>query len=105
MRLAAFLHFHLTYEYKKICIALYRQGRWSETPDGVNEKRFHDTIRTWVRIEDVCEPEVLRHKNQNKVWTAEKNELIAKGLAGASCRETAISVGINNGLLYQWVRY
>ena len=73
MRLAAFLHFHLTYEYKKICVDLYRQGRWSETQDGVNEKRFHDTIRTWVRIENVCEPEVLRHKNQNKVWTAEKN--------------------------------
>lgn len=34
-----------------------------------------------------------------------KYELVAKVLAGASCRETAISVGINNGLLYQWVRY
>ena len=62
-----------SYEYKKKCVELYRQGKWPETPDGVNEKRFHDTIRTWVRIEDVCEPEVLRHKNQNKVWTAEKN--------------------------------
>ena len=34
-----------------------------------------------------------------------KYELVAKVLAGASCRETAISVEINNGLLYQWVRY
>ena len=94
-----------SYEYKKKCVELYRQGKWPETPDGVKEKRFHDTVRIWVRTEDPCGPEALRHKNQNKVWAAEeKYELIAKILAGASCRETAISAGINAGLLYQWVR-
>ena len=94
-----------SYEYKKKCVELYRQGKWPETPDGVKEKRFHDTVRIWVRTEDACGPEALRHKNQNKVWAAEeKYELIAKILAGASCRETAISAGINAGLLYQWVR-
>lgn len=94
-----------SYEYKRKCVELYRQGKWPETPDGVNEKRFHDTIRIWVRTEDACGPEALRHKNQNKVWTAEeKYELIAKILAGASCKETAISAGISDGLLYQWVR-
>ena len=94
-----------SYEYKKKCVELYRQGKWPETPDGVKEKRFHDTVRIWVRTEDACGPEALRHKNQNKVWAAEeKYELIAKILAGASCRETAISAGISDGLLYQWVR-
>ena len=94
-----------SYEYKKKCMELYRQGKWPETPDGVNKKRFHDTIRIWVRTEDACGPEALRHKNQNKVWAAEeKYELIAKILAGASYRETAISAGISDGLLCQWVR-
>lgn len=94
-----------SYEYKKKCVELYRQGKWPETPEGVNEKRFHDTIRIWVRTEDACGPEAFRHKNQNKVWaTEEKYELIAKILAGASCKETAISAGISDGLLYQWVR-
>ena len=94
-----------SYEYKKKCVELYRQGKWPETPDGVKEKRFHDTVRIWVRTEDACGPEALRHKNQNKVWAAEeKYELIAKILAGASCRETAISAGISDGLLCQWVR-
>ena len=94
-----------SYEYKKKCVELYRQGKWPETPEGVNEKRFHDTIRIWVRTEDACGPEALRHKNQNKVLaTEEKYELIAKILAGASCKETAISAGISDGLLYQWVR-
>ena len=32
-----------SYEYKKKCVELYRQGKWPETPEGVNEKRFHDT--------------------------------------------------------------
>ena len=68
-----------SYEYKKKCVELYRQGKWPETPDGVKEKRFHDTVRIWVRTEDACGPEALRHKNQNKVWAAEeKYELIAK---------------------------
>ena len=94
-----------SYEYKKQCVELYRQGRWPETPDGVKEKRFHDTVRIWVRIEDACGPEALQHKNQNKVWTAEeKYELVAKVLAGASNIEIAIAAGINDGLLYQWVR-
>ena len=55
-----------SYEYKKKCVELYLQGKWPETPDGVKEKRFHDTVRIWVRIEDACGPEALRHKNQNK---------------------------------------
>ena len=94
-----------SYEYKKQCVELYRQGKWQETPDGVTEKRFHDTVRIWVRIEDACGPEALRHKKQNKVWLAEeKYELVAKVLAGTSCTETAFTAGISDGLLYSWVR-
>ena len=62
-------------------------------------------IRKWSRIEEACGPEALQHKNQNKVWTAEeKYELVAKVMAGASARATAISAGISDGLLYQWVQ-
>ena len=81
-----------SYEYKKKCVELYRQGKWPETPDGVKEKRFHDTVRIWVRIEDACGPEALRHKNQNKVWTVEeKYELLplsrSSGVFGDSERD------------------
>lgn len=94
-----------SYEYKRNCVELYRQGKWPETPEGAKVKRFHNTIRTWVRIEDACGPEALQHQNQNKIWTAEeKYELVAKILAGASVTPTAITAGISNGLLYQWVR-
>ena len=93
------------YEYKKKCVELYRQGKWPETPDGVKERRFHDTVRIWVRIDDACGPEALQHKNQKKMWTAkEKYELVAKVLAGASNTEIATAAGISEGLLYRWVR-
>ena len=76
-----------------------------ETPEGIRRKRFHDTIRIWARIEESSGPEALRHRNQNKEWTAEERyELVAKVLAGQSCKSVAISAGINDGMLYQWVR-
>ena len=94
-----------SYEYKKKCVELYRQGKWAETPEGVKEKWFCKTVRGWVRMEEACGPEALQHKKQNKVWTAEeKYELVAKVLAGRSNKETAFAAGINDGLLYQWVR-
>ena len=94
-----------SYEYKMMSIELYRQGKWPETPKGANQESFRHMIREWARKEDACGPEALVHKGQNKVWSPEeKYELIAKVLAGASIAETAISAGINRGLLYQWAR-
>ena len=77
-----------SYEYKRKCVEMYRQGKWPETPDSIQERSFHDMIRKWSRIEESCGPEALQHKNQNKVWTAEeKYELVAKVLAGASYKD------------------
>ena len=94
-----------SYEYKRMCVDLYRQGEWPETPEGIQQKDFHQMIRSWVRMEDSCGAEALRHKNQNKEWTAEQRyELVAQVLAGRSVKETAFSVGINDGQLRQWIK-
>ena len=94
-----------SYEYKRMCVELYRQGKWPETPEGKQKMDFHQMIRKWVRMEDSCGPETLRHKNQNKEWTAEQRyELVAQVLAGRSVKETAFSAGINDGQLHQWVK-
>lgn len=95
-----------TYEFKRKCVDLYRQGRWPETPEGIkNVKNFHKMIRYWVRIEDSSGPEALRHKSQKKEWSAEERyEMVAKVLAGNSCKSVAVAYGINSGQLYQWVR-
>ena len=62
-------------------------------------------VREWVRIEDACGPDALQHKNQNKEWTAEERySLVAQVIAGQSCKSVAFASGIDDGMLYQWVR-
>ena len=95
-----------SYEYKRNCVELYRQGKWPETPDGIkNPREFRHMIRRWVRMEEANGPDVLRHKGQNKEWRPEERlELVSKVIAGASVSSVAVKAGISKGLLYQWVR-
>ena len=94
-----------SYEFKIKCINLYHQGRWPETPNGVKTKTFRDNIRVWVKLEETCGTDALKHKNFNAVWTAEKRmELVSQVLVGNSYNEVALSYGISSGQLYNWVR-
>ena len=95
-----------SYEYKRKCVEMYREGKWPETPTGIkNPENFHSMIRRWVRAEEANGPEILKHKEINKEWTPEeKYELVAKVIAGSSIMSVAIGVGIDSRLLYQWVR-
>jgi transposase-like protein len=95
-----------SYEYKRKCVEMYREGRWPETPTGIKDtKNFREMIRRWVLAEEANGPEILKHQGTNKEWTPEeKYELVAKVIAGASNQSVAIDAGINSGLLYQWVR-
>ena len=94
-----------SYEYKRKCVELYRQGIYLKTPEGISEKSFKTTVRKWVRIEDSQGPDALRHKVQNKIWTPEdKLVLISQVLSGKSNRSVAFEAGINDGMLYRWVR-
>ena len=52
-----------------------------------------------------CGPEALKHKAQNKVWSPEdKYALVVRVLSGESNKSVALTSGINEGMLYQWVR-
>ena len=94
-----------SYEYKRMCVEMYREGKWPETPEGIQQGNFHKMIRNWTRIEDSCGPEALQHKNQNKEWTADQRyELVAQVLSGRSVKETAFSAGISDGQLHRWVK-
>ena len=95
-----------SYDYKRKCVELYREGRWPETPDGIKDpKNFREMIRRWARKEEANSPDVLRHKGQNKEWRPEERlELVSKVLAGESVTSVAINAGIDSGLLYRWVR-
>ena len=95
-----------SYEFKKKCVDMYREGRWAATPDGVKDpKNFQLMIRRWVRIEDENGPEALKHQGRDKKWTPEeKLDLVTKVLAGETNQSVAIEAGISDGLLYKWVR-
>ena len=92
-----------SYEFKKECVELYRQGKWMETPEGIKQEAFRSSIRYWIRLVDLHGEEILKHKEQNKEWSAEeKFKLVSKVLAGNSYEETALKAGINTNMLYQW---
>ena len=94
-----------SYEFKRKCVEMYYKGNYPDTPEGIGTERFRKKIREWVRIEEACGPDALRHKSHNKDWSPEaKLELVAKVIAGASITSVAFNAGINDGMLYQWVR-
>lgn len=38
-----------SFEFKMNAVDLYRQGKWSETPEDISTRRFHKIVRQWVR--------------------------------------------------------
>ena len=94
-----------SYEFKRKCVEMYRQGIWPETPEGIKDpQHFHAMIRKWNNIELANSPDTLRHKFCNKTWTPEeKLDLVSQVIAGKSINSVACSAGINDGMLYQWV--
>ncbi len=37
-----------SYEFKKNCIELYKQGKWADTPRGINKYYFRNYIRSGI---------------------------------------------------------
>ena len=46
------------YEFKKNCIELYKQGKWTDTPRGINKNYFRNYIRRWNNL---VETHVMRY--------------------------------------------
>ena len=42
-----------SYEFKKECVHLYREGQWPDKPDGIKEESFHNSIRKWFRLKEL----------------------------------------------------
>ena len=94
-----------SYEFKRKCVEMYRQGLLPDTPDGISKEQFRREVRKWTRIEDAQGPDALKHKCSYKNWTPEeKLVLVSKVIAGESNKSVAFNAGINDGMLYQWVR-
>ena len=93
-----------SYEFKKECVELFKQGKWMETPQGVKQETFKHKIKYWAQLVDFHGEEILKHKKQNKEWSAEeKFKLVSKVLAGNSCMSVSTEAGLADGQLYTWV--
>ena len=53
-----------SYEYKRMCVDLYRRGQWPETLPGAKGKKFRDMIREWGRMEDACGAKGLHRRSR-----------------------------------------
>ena len=94
-----------SYEFKRKCVEMYRKGILPDIPAGITKEEFQHQIRRWTRIEDANGPTALKHISQNKYWAPEeKLKLVSQVIAGKSCKSVAFNAGINDGMLYQWVR-
>ena len=94
-----------SYEFKLLCVDLYKSGIYPDTPNGTTDERFKKNVREWARMVDSNGPQVLKHKVFNKVWSPEeKLALVSQVIAGKSRTDVALKAGINPGMLYQWVQ-
>ncbi|MDC7301388.1 helix-turn-helix domain-containing protein [Agathobacter ruminis] len=94
-----------SYEYKRKCVELFRQGIIPDVPEGISRDRFLKYLNKWMRLENANGPGALKHNNQHKIWEPDdKLVLVSKVIAGQSISSVAIDAGINEGMLYQWVR-
>ncbi len=62
-----------SYEFKRKCVEMYREGKPLEIPEGISTRAFRDTVRKWVRIEEPCGQEALQHKASKKYGQQKKN--------------------------------
>ena len=95
-----------SFEFKLECVHLYKsKGCFPPTPENVKQRSFRDKVRIWVRLHDNYGVDALKHSNHNRNWTPEeKLILINQYKAGQSLNSVAINAGINDGMLYSWIR-
>ena len=91
--------------FKLNSVELYRNGRWPDTPEGINQKNFRKRVKTWAKLADLHGIDALRHPTTCTEYTAEERyNLVARVLAGESQKSVAISAGINDSQLSKWVK-
>ena len=96
-----------SYEFTQKCVEMYHSGQWPETPSGIKQRDFRIMVRKWVRLEEASGPEVLKHKNSNRIWTPETRlEVVMQVLSGKSAKSAALfrQWGISRSTCYFKIR-
>ena len=96
----------MKYSWELKCVENYKRGIRTPVPENCNtsQMEFCRRVRLWVRVFDIHGIDALKHKTENKVWSAEeKYDLVVKIIAGNSINSTAIEADINAWQLYAWI--
>ena len=94
-----------SYEFKRKCVEMYRQGIYPDTPEGVSTQCFNSKVRQWARTEDALGPEALKPHHIYKKWSPdEKLDLVCQVLAGKSYLEIAVANNVRDSVIRNWVR-
>lgn len=83
-----------SYECKKECAELHRQGKWRNPLEGVSTESFRGKIRKWHRPEDFHGPERLKKKAATGMVSGHKTQAYFKN----SCRR----VSLKSGRIYRY---
>ena len=93
-----------SYEFKKNCIELYKQGKWADTPRGINKYYFRNYIRRWNNLVETHGIEVLKHKSHNNSFSVEDEyNSVLEVIKGKSTYQVSIELGISEGNIQNWV--
>ncbi len=63
-----------SYEFKKQCVELYRQGKWPKTPEGVNTDRFHVQLFVGFGWKRLAAQKYCGIKSRTKYGLQKKNK-------------------------------
>ena len=86
--------------FKLNSVELYRNGRWPDTPEGINQKNFRKRVKTWAKLADLHGIDALRHPTTCTEYTAEERyNLVARVLAGKKQKSVAIIGAGASGLM------
>ena len=81
--------------FKLNSVELYRNGRWPDTPEGINQKNFRKRVKTWAKLADLHGIDALRHPTTCTEYTAEERyNLVARVLAGESQKVLLLVQGL-----------
>lgn len=90
-----------SYEFKIMCVDLYRQNRELPTPDTTTRKSFRGMVSYWSRLVEANGIEVLKPNVKYKRWNPkEELFLVNQVLSGKNMNRVAIE----NGLMISQVK-
>lgn len=94
-----------SYEFKIMCVDLYRQNQELPTPDTTTRNNFRGTVSYWSRLVEANGIEVLKPSVKYKRWNSkEELFLVNQVLSGKNMSQVAIENGLTKSQVKRCVQ-